>query len=1200
MKILQLDLRAFGPFQDRRLDLSGGSQGLHLIHGRNEAGKSSALRAIRQMLFGIDAQTGDDFLHVYKKLLVGGTLQDSRGDQIAFHRRKRNKDVLIHPESENPLGDDALAPFLEGVDRAQFEKLFGLNHDTLVGGGRAILDVKGDLNDLIFGAGSGLVALTRLRKSLDEEALKLFRPQGQKQKINMAIALEVEASRTIEAASLKGADWVAVREAIQNAETSRRERSDAIEAVEARRFRFDRIAQARSDVVRRRDLRTQIDNLPTIAPLPENCADRRREAETDRAEAAREILAVEAELTRIAENLDAIPIPGAILERASEVAEIAKRADLLQSQAPEAEAAEARAKALIPQIAEALRDLGRPHESDDPLAIDGLKTLNLLDRERVRKLGRDFLDLNANLKQHRNEFASACSALDQAEASVLSATVDPDESLKTAAVLRKALDRIRDEGNPLSESEAAEIKRSNLEASVLKARRRLAKLANSIVGHDPVAAEENRAIEAPAPEVIHDAAADLKETDRQSTVARADLDKAKQEEVKFEAAIRRLTADREVPTLDDLRDARAARDQLWQQVRAALEGKPASPSARSKSSKATEPELIGDFENHQRRSDTLSDRLRDEADRVAQLHQLRHDAELADDATRRARSALEAAQAASIRAQENWQAAWNQVGVTADTPAKMSAWTREHGITSRFIEDLDDARREAQALEGRVEACRAGLLAALGSEAAARLVDATLPALIDRASIAQEAALTAAKAAQDAAIFRDQQRKRRENARRDTEESEGQLQLWRENWRKTLDPLGFDPETDPDVAARVLDAAAKIIGLREKADLAAQQADDFARNRDRLHQDLHAMVLDIAPDLLDDDEESDVNGLDTKRLTGALKSRLTASEQDATRIDTFKSQQLSASERLEAARSKRADAGRRLQDLAAEAGLDDPADLPAVEAEAADRRQLAIDLAGVEERLRDGARGEDLDAFAAESEAIDPDEAEAKASRLADELKSLRSERSALDEEVGRLGQMLKTMNEESQAAKAADAALDSESQRARIRADAARFLQFRLASAVLRETIRDYQADHQAPTLEIASRYFARMTLNSFDGLRALLDDDGRQVLVGVRPGDSTLLVSGMSEGTRDQLYLALKLAALRHHYDSHPPMPLILDDIFINFDDDRSAAAFEVLAELSGQAQILFFTHNRHLVEIARETVPPDVLFRHELAEV
>jgi uncharacterized protein YhaN len=48
------------------------------------------------------------------------------------------------------------------------------------------------------------------------------------------------------------------------------------------------------------------------------------------------------------------------------------------------------------------------------------------------------------------------------------------------------------------------------------------------------------------------------------------------------------------------------------------------------------------------------------------------------------------------------------------------------------------------------------------------------------------------------------------------------------------------------------------------------------------------------------------------------------------------------------------------------------------------------------------------------------------------------------------------------------------------------------------------------------------------------------------------------------------------------------VVDDILVNFDDDRSRAALELLGELAGKTQVLFFTHHRRLAELARSVVP------------
>jgi recombinational DNA repair ATPase RecF len=75
--------------------------------------------------------------------------------------------------------------------------------------------------------------------------------------------------------------------------------------------------------------------------------------------------------------------------------------------------------------------------------------------------------------------------------------------------------------------------------------------------------------------------------------------------------------------------------------------------------------------------------------------------------------------------------------------------------------------------------------------------------------------------------------------------------------------------------------------------------------------------------------------------------------------------------------------------------------------------------------------------------------------------------------------------------------------------------------------------------------------------------------VLIG-RRGRDEVPVEGMSDGTRDQLYLALRIAALEQQFRANGPMPVVADDLLINFDDRRAAAALRVLAELSHSTQV------------------------------
>lgn len=115
----------------------------------------------------------------------------------------------------------------------------------------------------------------------------------------------------------------------------------------------------------------------------------------------------------------------------------------------------------------------------------------------------------------------------------------------------------------------------------------------------------------------------------------------------------------------------------------------------------------------------------------------------------------------------------------------------------------------------------------------------------------------------------------------------------------------------------------------------------------------------------------------------------------------------------------------------------------------------------------------------------------------------------------------------------------------------------------------------------------FATLTGGSFAALRVEYDDQDHARLAGIRPDQSSVNIGGMSDGTADQLYLALRLASVDEYLGRAHALPFVADDLLINFSDARAAAAFKVLAELGQKTQILFFTHHQHLVDIARATL-------------
>jgi len=80
----------------------------------------------------------------------------------------------------------------------------------------------------------------------------------------------------------------------------------------------------------------------------------------------------------------------------------------------------------------------------------------------------------------------------------------------------------------------------------------------------------------------------------------------------------------------------------------------------------------------------------------------------------------------------------------------------------------------------------------------------------------------------------------------------------------------------------------------------------------------------------------------------------------------------------------------------------------------------------------------------------------------------------------------------------------------------------------------------------------------------------------------------SALSRGTAEQLYLALRFGFIREYSKRSEPLPLIMDEILVNFDSPRAKATASVLADFSREHQILYFTCHPEAVALFREVDP------------
>lgn len=145
------------------------------------------------------------------------------------------------------------------------------------------------------------------------------------------------------------------------------------------------------------------------------------------------------------------------------------------------------------------------------------------------------------------------------------------------------------------------------------------------------------------------------------------------------------------------------------------------------------------------------------------------------------------------------------------------------------------------------------------------------------------------------------------------------------------------------------------------------------------------------------------------------------------------------------------------------------------------------------------------------------------------------------------------------------------------------RYLELGTARELVTAAMATIRAEQQDPLIRRASGLFAASTRGEFQGVETDIDDRGNPVVVGRRSSGGTASVATMSDGTWDQLFMAFRLASLENYGDATEPLPFIADDVLVHFDDDRSAATLDLLAEFGQRNQVLLFTHHRTVRDLA-----------------
>jgi len=136
-------------------------------------------------------------------------------------------------------------------------------------------------------------------------------------------------------------------------------------------------------------------------------------------------------------------------------------------------------------------------------------------------------------------------------------------------------------------------------------------------------------------------------------------------------------------------------------------------------------------------------------------------------------------------------------------------------------------------------------------------------------------------------------------------------------------------------------------------------------------------------------------------------------------------------------------------------------------------------------------------------------------------------------------------------------------------------YLEYLGAYSILDNTLKRFEKEYQPEILKSASNYFSSFTKNRYE--KIITDYSGHYFIEDLNYQIKD--ISQLSTGTRDQLFLALRLAFI-DFIDDEFKLPLFFDEVTANFDEERENLFIETLKEISKYRQIFLFTCKESLM--------------------
>ena len=1155
MRLLKLGLLAYGPFTDEHLDFATDEPTLHMVFGPNEAGKSTALRAIVSMLYGIPTRTGDAHMHRAKELRIRGEIAYAEQQSLAFVRRKGSKGTLL--DTDGGVMDEALLQrALSGVSRQLFTTMFGLDHNTLRAGAHALLQGGGEVGESLFDAG-GARGVHKVLEQLRGEADELFKARGKNQKLPQALRELKEAKEAIVLAETAPEGFVAQEQAL----VERKQERDLLVAqrqqLVSERHALERMRTVLPHLAQMRELRARTDTIKNAPPWLIETRAEREQAAAELQLATRDVERLTEELARVTAQAAKLQVNEALLNLAP-----SRKTAVQDALGNHRQAAQHLPKrrgqlaALQEDTTVILGQLGH----DTPL--EKVDTLRPTAAAEARI---DVLTMTHPKCVAERQAAERALKVANERATTLQRQLDALPEPPPLAALHAAWRRAERAGDL-----PARIQQTQQQCEQRQAQFAVQRAALGDAAKD-VAATVLRSWSPPTSEAVNDF-----EQQRVALQHRGErLQELKQElaldQEQTQVALDALRLAGVLPTVEQLGELRRGRDTLF---------------AALLDDQSTEAAVNG-YLAAVKGADDVADQLWQQADRVAQAN--RRAAEQAGHARTQTRLDEDAAQLDEQRAQwsSRWQALWQSLPVDVETPQQMLGWLERFQLVLQTMAALGEAEQQRDTLVVEREQYREQLVSAWQQiDAQARIPDSFHQLLDAVADVHRQLNERADERGHCVRTLKQLEHEKAELSV-DRERSESAWTRWQSDWAEQMNALGLAANATIHETATVRARLRDLFDKVKDARAMQQRIDGMERDAEVFEQLVASLAAEMLPS---------VQQLPTVDAADRLLSEVQAASRSHAERSRLNEEAADKRTQLQDAGQRQGVAEATLQTLFTRAAVTSLAELVQLEEQANERKRLSDQLTGVERALLEAGDGRTLAELEQLASSHDVDQASARLQTVEEELNDINERVDRVNVDIGNTQYSLEEHFHKRRGAFAA--ALDKQNSIAKIRRHAEQYARLRLATLILEQEIERYRERNQGPIIRRASELFNTLTLGRYAELRVDYAGGDHPELRCRPSAGGDIAIDGLSDGTRDQLYLALRLASLERYARRAEVMPLVLDDILVHFDDERARAALKVVSQMTPTTQVLFFTHHQRLLELARAVVPQGGLREHHLS--